>query len=69
MNREGAMIDDDNARGRVETAHVIGSDLSAISVGELRERIAQMEAEIARLEAEIARKEASRQDAASFFRL
>jgi uncharacterized small protein (DUF1192 family) len=63
------MMDEDNAQRRTETGHVIGSDLQAVSVGELRERIVQMQAEIERLEAEIVRKEASRQDASSFFRL
>jgi uncharacterized small protein (DUF1192 family) len=64
------MSDEHNLRpGAAQTSHVVGADLSAISVDELRERIGQIRAEIERLEAEIARKEASRNDAASFFRL
>jgi uncharacterized small protein (DUF1192 family) len=63
------MVDEDNVARRAETTHVIGTDLSAVSVEELRERVALMRAEIERLEAEIARKHASRDAAASFFRL
>jgi uncharacterized small protein (DUF1192 family) len=49
-------------------AHEIGADLSAISVDELAERIALLQAEIARLEAEVRRKQASKDAAAAFFR-
>ncbi len=63
------MVEEDNVISRGKADHVIGADLSAVSVDELRERILRLEAEIDRLKAEVARKEASRNDAASFFRL
>lgn len=50
------------------TAHEIGQDLSLISVGELDERIAALEAEIARLKADRAAKVASRSAAESVFK-
>ena len=61
------MFEDEEAKQR-KTSHEIGSDLSAVSIDELRERIAVLQAEIARLETEITRKEASRNAAASFFK-
>jgi uncharacterized small protein (DUF1192 family) len=62
------MVDDENAPRRA-TGHELGADLSAISTEELRERIDLLEAEIRRIEAELKRKEASRDAAASFFKL
>ncbi|MDB5555091.1 MAG: hypothetical protein JWL86_5075, partial [Rhizobium sp.] len=41
-------------------SHEIGSDISLLSVDELKSRIAILEAEIGRLEAEIAAKSSSR---------
>jgi uncharacterized small protein (DUF1192 family) len=66
--REGHLVEDDNLRRPVEAAHTVGADLSAVSVEELHERVALLQAEIARLEAEITRKQASREAAASVFR-
>lgn len=48
--------------------HEIGADLTLLSAGELRERVAALRAEIERLEAEIAQKTDSRAAAESFFR-
>lgn len=47
--------------------HEIGADLSAVSAGELRQRIALLEEEIARITSEIERKEAGRKAADSLF--
>ena len=49
-------------------AHEIGSDLSALSEHELRERVELLHREIARLEEEARRKAASRDAAAAFFK-
>lgn len=62
------MFEDEEAKGRKPAGHEIGSDLAAVSIDELRERIGLLQAEIARLESEITRKEASRDAAASFFK-
>ena len=48
--------------------HGIGEPLDALSIDELRSRIALLEAEIARLQAEIGAKEASRSAADSVFK-
>jgi len=48
--------------------HEMGQDLSALSVGELAERVGLLKDEIARLEAEVARKRTSQAAADSFFR-
>ncbi len=48
-------------------AHEIGMDLSALSVAELKERIALLRAEIARLEADIEAKGSTRAAAESLF--
>jgi len=53
---------------RPKTIHEIGSDLSLLSVGELRERIAALKEEIARLEAVIRSKESSKDAADTFFK-
>ena len=60
-------IDDDD-RPKKKIVHDIGQDLALISVKELQERIALLEAEITRLEADINRKEASRNVADQFFK-
>ena len=62
------MKPDDDDRPKKKIAHEIGADLSMISAGELRERIALLKEEIARLEADIAKKEASKTAADTFFR-
>ena len=61
-----SMPDDD--RPKKKLTHEIGSDLSALSAGELSERIALLQAEIGRLEAERASKTASRSAAENLFR-
>ncbi len=48
--------------------HVLGENLEAISVDELKLRIAALEAEIARIQADIQKKQASRDAAAAFFK-
>jgi uncharacterized small protein (DUF1192 family) len=60
-------MDDDSERKR-PTAHEIGMVLDAMSVDELGERIALLEAEIARLRVAIEAKSASRQAAEGFFK-
>jgi uncharacterized small protein (DUF1192 family) len=61
-----SLFDDD--RPQKKTVHDIGSDLSLLSVDELKARIALLQAEIARLEAEMTQKGASRSAAESLFR-
>ncbi|ANK87149.1 MULTISPECIES: DUF1192 domain-containing protein [Rhizobium] len=61
-----SFIDDD--RPQKKTAHEIGTDLSMLSVDELKARVELLKSEIARLEAEVARKASGRQAAESFFR-
>jgi uncharacterized small protein (DUF1192 family) len=61
-----AIEDDDKPRKKV--THEIGQDLSLLSVEELTERIALMNAEIERLQQAAARKRASKDAANSFFK-
>ncbi len=61
-----SLFDDD--RPKKPAAHDIGSDLSLLSVDELKARIALLQAEIARLEAEAARKASGRKAAENLFR-
>jgi uncharacterized small protein (DUF1192 family) len=60
-------IDDDD-RPKKKIVHEIGQDLTLLSVGELKERIALLQEEIARLEADIGRKQATRSVADQFFK-
>ena len=60
-------MDDDGERKR-PTAHETGMALDAMSVDELGERVALLEAEIARLRRAIEAKSASRQTAEGFFK-
>jgi uncharacterized small protein (DUF1192 family) len=53
---------------RPKTAHEIGSDLSLLSVGELKERITALKEEIVRLEAAVRAKESSKDAAGTFFK-
>ncbi|MEP9372846.1 DUF1192 domain-containing protein [Mesorhizobium sp. KR1-2] len=48
--------------------HVVGQDLSLLSVAELAERIAQLKAEIARLEVELKAKDATKNAAEALFK-
>jgi uncharacterized small protein (DUF1192 family) len=61
-----SIFDDD--RPKQPSAHEIGSDLSLLSVDELKNRVALLQAEIARLEDEIAAKTSGRQAAENLFR-
>jgi len=60
-------MDEEEIR-RPKTVHEIGSDLSLLSVGELKERIAALQAEIQRLEAAVRAKESSKDAAGTFFK-
>jgi uncharacterized small protein (DUF1192 family) len=61
-----AAEDDDKPRRKV--SHEIGQDLSLLSVTDLEERIALLEAEIERLKADARKKQASRDAANAFFK-
>jgi uncharacterized small protein (DUF1192 family) len=60
--------DDGDDRPVPRPRHALGEPLDAISVDELRERIAALQGEVARIEAEIARKQASRSAADAVFK-
>ena len=62
-----AAEDDDN-KPRKKISHEMGQDLSALSVGDVEERIALLTAEIDRLKADAAKKRASRDAANAFFK-
>lgn len=62
------MAADDEDRPRKKITHEIGQDLALLSVGELSERIALLQAEIERLQAAAASKQASRSAADKFFK-
>ena len=49
-------------------AHELGADVTLLSVEELKERIAVLQAEVARLEGAVRAKEASRSTADTFFK-
>jgi uncharacterized small protein (DUF1192 family) len=51
------------------SAHVLGQDLSLLSVSDLSERINLLKAEIVRLEAELKTKDATKNAAEALFRL
>jgi uncharacterized small protein (DUF1192 family) len=59
---------EDEDRPRKKISHEIGQDLSLLSVEELTERIALLQAEIERLEGASAKKRASKDAASSFFK-
>jgi len=61
-------MDEEDRRPEKKVAHEIGSDLSLLSVDELKARIGLLGEEIARLETDIAQKEASKNAAANFFK-
>jgi Uncharacterized small protein containing a coiled-coil domain len=58
----------DEDRPKKPASHEIGSDLSALSVEDLAERIALLQGEIRRLEEERQKKDAGRRAADSLFR-
>lgn len=61
-----ALLDDEPLKPK--RPHEIGQDLSALSVGDLTERIAALKAETARLEAELGTRGATKQAAEALFR-
>ena len=61
-----SIFDDD--RPKQPSAHEIGSDLSLLSVDELKNRVALLQGEIGRLEQEIAAKASGRKAAEGLFR-
>jgi uncharacterized small protein (DUF1192 family) len=61
-----SLFDDD--RPKKPVAHEIGSDLSLLSVDELKNRIALLKDEIGRLESEMAKKASGRAAAENLFR-
>lgn len=67
-----ALADQDNVFGaaprKAQVGHEIGQALDALSVDDLLERIALLQAEVARLEAQLAAKQASRLAADAFFK-
>lgn len=62
------LAEDESNRLKPPAKHEIGSDLTAVSVDELDERIVLLETEIERLRAEKAKKQASKAAASAFFR-
>jgi uncharacterized small protein (DUF1192 family) len=62
-----ATLDDDKPRKKI--AHEIGQDLSLLSVEELGERIALLNAEVERLQAAQTMKRATRDAADRFFKI
>jgi len=62
------MASEDDDKPRKKISHEIGQDLSLLSVEELTERIALLNAEIERLQAAMAKKRASKDAANSFFK-
>ena len=62
------MATEDDDRPRKKISHEIGQDLSLLSVEELNERIALLNAEAARLGEAAAKKRASKDAAKSFFK-
>jgi uncharacterized small protein (DUF1192 family) len=61
-----ALFDDEPVKK--PAVHIVGEDLSRLSLDELEERIALLEAEIKRIEEAAAAKRASRSSADAFFR-
>jgi uncharacterized small protein (DUF1192 family) len=61
-----AIEDDDKPKRKI--SHEIGQDLSLLSVAELNERVALLNAEIERLQAAVAKKRASKDAANSVFK-
>jgi len=59
---------EDPAEPRKKVLHEIGQDLSQLSVFELKERIAALNAEIARIESAVQKKESSKNAADNFFK-
>jgi uncharacterized small protein (DUF1192 family) len=64
----GEIVMEEESIPRPKPVHELGADLSLLSVGELKERIAALKEEIARLEAAIRSKESSKTAADTFFK-
>lgn len=62
------MASEDDDKPRKKVSHEIGQDLSLLSVDELGERIALLQAEIERLTQAMTKKRASKDAANSFFK-
>ncbi|MGN6308983.1 MAG: DUF1192 domain-containing protein [Xanthobacteraceae bacterium] len=62
------MAGEDDDRPRKKVSHEIGQDLSLLSVDELGERIALLQAEVERLTQAMTKKRASKDAANSFFK-
>jgi uncharacterized small protein (DUF1192 family) len=62
------MASEDDDKPRKKISHEIGQDLSLLSVEELTERIALMNAEIERLQQAATKKRASKDAANNFFK-
>jgi len=62
------MASDDEEQPRKKISHEIGQDLSLLSVEELGERIALLNAEVERLREAVSKKRASKDAANSFFK-
>jgi uncharacterized small protein (DUF1192 family) len=62
------MASEDDDKPRKNISHEIGQDLSLLSVEELTERMALMNAEIERLQQAAAKKRASKDAANNFFK-
>ena len=61
-------IFDEDAPNKPVSAHVIGQDLSLLSVAELSERIEQLKQEILRIETELGAKGVSKNAAEALFK-
>ncbi|MES2028838.1 MAG: DUF1192 domain-containing protein [Pseudomonadota bacterium] len=61
-------IDDDDNKPKKKVSHEIGQDLSLLSVEELADRIALLNAEISRLQSSMTLKRATRDAADRFFK-
>jgi len=61
-----SLFEDDGPKKK--TSHEIGSDISLLSVDELKARIGLLKAEIERVEAEVTAKSSSRNAAEGLFR-
>jgi uncharacterized small protein (DUF1192 family) len=60
---------DDEDRPKPRPAHEVGMPIDTMSVAELEERVALLEAEIARLKAAVAARQSSRSAADALFKL
>ncbi len=59
---------EESAEPKKKVVHEVGQDLSQLSVFELKERIAALNAEIVRIETAVQKKESSKDAADNFFK-